>query len=48
MLLIENKWLEELSITDPVTQLTNHRYFQERLKIETEEASATATLSVLR
>jgi diguanylate cyclase (GGDEF)-like protein len=31
--------LEKLSITDPVTGLTNHRYFQERIRQEAERAS---------
>jgi len=30
--LVEKKYLRELAITDPVTGLTNHRYFQEKLK----------------
>jgi diguanylate cyclase (GGDEF)-like protein len=31
--------LEKLSITDPVTGLTNHRYFQEKLKAEVERSN---------
>lgn len=30
--------LEQLAITDPVTGLTNHRYFQERIREETERS----------
>jgi two-component system, cell cycle response regulator len=32
--LIEQEQLKILSITDPITQLTNHRFFQEKLRIE--------------
>ncbi|MES2965254.1 MAG: diguanylate cyclase [Bdellovibrionota bacterium] len=32
----EKRELERLSITDPVTQVRNHRYFQDHLKIEVE------------
>jgi diguanylate cyclase (GGDEF)-like protein len=35
-LLREKRELERLSITDPVTQVRNHRYFQDHLKIEVE------------
>ena len=31
--------LERLAVTDPVTGLKNHRYFQDRLRIETERAT---------
>lgn len=34
----EKRTLEELSVTDPITGLKNHRYFQARLKIEVERA----------
>ncbi len=37
-LLSEKNLLKQLSITDPVTGLTNHRFFQESLKIEFERA----------
>ena len=33
-LLVEKEKLKALSITDPITQLTNHRFFQEKLRIE--------------
>ncbi len=39
--LIEKGQLHLLSITDPVTRLTNHRYFQDRLKEEFEKARGT-------
>ena len=32
--LVEKEKLQTLSITDPVTQLTNHRFFQEKLRLE--------------
>ena len=32
--LIEREQLKILSITDPVTQLTNHRFFQEKIRLE--------------
>lgn len=32
--LMESQRLQKLAITDPVTQLTNHRFFQERIRIE--------------
>jgi len=35
----EKRELEYLSITDPVTGLKNHRYFQDRLRIELERAN---------
>jgi diguanylate cyclase (GGDEF)-like protein len=38
-LLAQRNYLERLSITDPVTQLTNHRYFQEMIRKELERAS---------
>ncbi len=34
----EKNELEQLSVTDPVTSLKNHRYFQDSLRIETERA----------
>jgi two-component system cell cycle response regulator len=34
----EKRMLEQLSVTDQVTTLKNHRYFQDRLRIETERA----------
>lgn len=37
-LLREKNLLEKLSITDPLTQLTNHRYFQGHLRVEMERA----------
>ena len=36
--LVEKGHLRLLSITDPVTRLTNHRYFQDRLKTEFEKS----------
>lgn len=39
--LVENSRLHLLSITDPVTQLTNHRYFQDRLRKEIERAESS-------
>jgi len=36
--LLEKRQLEALSVTDSVTSLKNHRYFQDRLRIETERA----------
>ncbi len=35
--LVEKDRLQKLSITDPVTQLTNHRFFQEKIRIEWEK-----------
>lgn len=35
--LLERQYLRELAITDPVTGLTNHRYFQETLKEQFEK-----------
>ncbi len=32
--LVESERLQKLSITDPVTQLTNHRFFQEKIRLE--------------
>lgn len=37
-LILQRNHLERLSITDPVTQLTNHRYFQEHIRKELERA----------
>jgi diguanylate cyclase (GGDEF)-like protein len=37
-LLAERDSLQKLSITDPITQLTNHRYFQDQLRVEVERA----------
>lgn len=34
---LEKERLQQLSITDPVTQLTNHRFFQEKIRIEWEK-----------
>ena len=34
--LVEKEQLKKLSVTDPVTQLTNHRFFQEKLRFEWE------------
>lgn len=36
--LIEKAHFEFLSITDPITQLTNHRYFQDQLRLQIETA----------
>jgi diguanylate cyclase (GGDEF)-like protein len=36
--LLEKRQLETLSVTDSVTSLKNHRYFQDRLRIEMERA----------
>ncbi len=35
--LVESERLQKLSITDPVTQLTNHRFFQEKIRLEWEK-----------
>lgn len=46
----EKRELEQLSVTDPVTTLKNHRYFQDRLRIEAERAvrhSRALTLAML-
>ena len=32
--LVEKEKLKQLSITDPITQLTNHRFFQEKIRLE--------------
>jgi two-component system, cell cycle response regulator len=40
LLLNERDKFKELSITDPVTDLTNHRFFQEKLRIELNKAKA--------
>lgn len=37
-LLVEKNELERLSITDPVTHLSNHRHFQDQIKIEVDRA----------
>ncbi len=42
-LLSERDKFKELSITDPVTELTNHRFFQEKLRIEIHKAKQTKT-----
>jgi diguanylate cyclase (GGDEF)-like protein len=36
--LVEKEKLHTLAITDPVTQLTNHRFFQEKLRLEWDKA----------
>ena len=36
--LVEKEKLKKLSITDPVTQLTNHRFFQEKIRLEWEKS----------
>lgn len=36
--IVEKERLKILSITDPVTQLTNHRFFQEKVRIEWDKA----------
>ena len=33
-ILVEKERLQTLAITDPITQLTNHRFFQEKLRLE--------------
>jgi diguanylate cyclase (GGDEF)-like protein len=38
--LSEKARFQQLSITDPVTQLTNHRFFQDTLRAEVEKAAA--------
>lgn len=40
-LLSERDRFKELSITDPITGLTNHRFFQEKLRIELSRAKKT-------
>lgn len=40
-LLHERDKFKELSITDPVTDLTNHRFFQEKLRMELNKAKQT-------
>jgi diguanylate cyclase (GGDEF)-like protein len=42
-LLNERDKFKELSITDPVTDLTNHRFFQEKLRLEIQKAKQTKT-----
>jgi diguanylate cyclase (GGDEF)-like protein len=37
----EKAHFEFLSITDPITQLTNHRYFQDQLRLQLENARGT-------
>lgn len=39
--LMEKAHFEQLSITDPVTQLTNHRYFQDQLRMRVEQSKTT-------
>jgi two-component system, cell cycle response regulator len=39
--LTEKAHFEHLSITDPITQLTNHRFFQDRLRLNVEQARGT-------
>lgn len=41
--LVEKENLKILSITDPVTQLTNHRFFQEKIRIEWDKYIKKAT-----
>lgn len=36
--LLEKAHFEHLSITDPITQLTNHRFFQDQLRLRIEQA----------
>ncbi len=36
--LVEKEKLQKLAITDPVTQLTNHRFFQEKIRVEWDKA----------
>lgn len=40
----ENEHLRKLSITDPITQLTNHRYFQEMLKLAFQNAKQDSSV----
>jgi diguanylate cyclase (GGDEF)-like protein len=40
-LLSERDKFKELSITDPVTDLTNHRFFQEKFRLEIQKAKQT-------
>lgn len=42
-LLNERDKFKELSITDPVTELTNHRFFQEKFRLEILKAKQTKT-----
>ena len=39
--LMEKAHFEHLSITDPITQLTNHRFFQDQLRLRIEQARST-------
>ena len=39
----EKAHYQQLAITDPVTQLTNHRFFQDQLRVELARAQATKT-----
>lgn len=39
--LSEKAHFEFLSITDPITQLTNHRYFQDQLRVKIEQARSS-------
>lgn len=41
--LVEKDRLQKLSITDPITQLTNHRFFQEKIRIEFDKAKKRDT-----
>ena len=46
--LVEKDKLQKLSITDPITQLTNHRFFQEKIRMEWEKSQKSSTkLSLL-
>ncbi len=36
--MLEKERLQKLSITDPITHLTNHRFFQEKIRIEWDKA----------
>jgi len=40
-LLSERDKFRELSITDPITDLTNHRFFQEKLRLDLQKAKST-------
>jgi len=42
-MLTEREKFKELSITDPVTDLTNHRFFQEKLRLELAKAKSGKT-----
>ena len=41
--LVEQERLKRLAITDPITQLTNHRFFQEKIRLEWEKHQTHST-----